>query len=99
MREPVDVAPVGRRSHRRPVHRGGLRERRGGRVPEASAVCAVRVRREQGGGIVEAIVAFLTARLDEDEEIARRAMFNNGYWTHEFTFGQETRVRLDFGPD
>lgn len=45
------------------------------------------------------LTEFLTARLDEEETIARRALFNNGNWTHEFRFGEETRVRLDFGPD
>lgn len=48
---------------------------------------------------IHTVAAFVTARLDEEETIARRALFNNGNWTHEFRFGQETRVRLDFGPD
>lgn len=45
-----------------------------------------------------ALTDFLLARIAEEESAARIAQFNNGRWTHTFTFGMETAVTRDYGP-
>ena len=55
--------------------------------------------RRVGGDDVTSLVEFLRARLDEDEQIARAAMFNNGRWRRTGQWAHPTSVARDYGPD